>query len=421
MTGSLQIKGKYYYAVLNFYDTKGKRINRWIPTKCAVDKNTKRKAEKILNQLVVEYEGHEIVDDSKNFKVSDFAWEWLRSKEDTIEESTYDSYYSNVQHIEQFFGKEENQALYIEDLTCDIIGSFYQFLLKSGKLVKRKNDKDPGLSRKYVCEIAKNLRSMLDYAHDKKVIFVNKDENPNPAKLVKVPKKREDIKEYTFLDADDSAIFLKAIKGHILEVYFIISLFYGLRRSEALGLEWKAINLKKRVLVIKRTIVRNRRRIEKDRTKNGESYREYPIPDFIYNLLIGLQKKQQENRRLFGDQYHNSDYVFTWDDGRPFTTDYPTKAFKKIVKSTEELDGNLRLHDLRASCVTLLAQEGYTLKEIQKWVGHAENSEETLKVYMRAKSKIKSNIGSNLSGKFSALSSEQGVGEQTTNLIRLPA
>lgn len=40
----LQIEGRYYYAVLSFYNSKGKRIPRWIPTKCAVDKNTKRKA-----------------------------------------------------------------------------------------------------------------------------------------------------------------------------------------------------------------------------------------------------------------------------------------------------------------------------------------------------------------------------------------
>lgn len=421
MTGSLQIKGKYYYAVLNFYDSKGKRLPRWIPTRCAVDKNTKRKAERILNQLLSEYDGHEIVDDSKNLKVSDFAWEWLRGKEDAIEGSTYDSYYSNVQHIEQFFGKEEYKDLYVEDLTCDVIEKFYTFLLKYGKLVKRKNDDDLGLSRKYVCEISKNLKAMLDYAHDKKVIFSNKDENPNPAKLVKVPKKRKTQIEFSYLDNEDSAIFLNAIKGHVLEQYFIITLFYGLRRSEALGLRWKAINLKKRVLVIKHTVVKNRRRIEKDRTKNDESHREYPIPDFVYELLTGIMQKQRENRRLFGDEYFDSDYVFTWDDGRPFSTDYPTKTFKKIVTRTEGLDENLRLHDLRASCVTLLAQEGYTLKEIQKWIGHAENSEETLKVYMRAKSKVKSNIGADLSGKFSALTSEKGTKEQEDDSIQRPA
>ena len=404
MTGSLQIKGKYYYAVLNFRQKDGKRVARWISTGYEVSKNTKRKAMERLNQLKVEYSGREVLDECKNKKVVEFAWEWLKSIEPTIEVSTYDSYYSNVQHIEQFFSREPYCKLYVEELTCEIIKEFYFFLLKEGKLVKRKNDDDPGLSRKFVREIAKNLRMMLDYAHEKQVVFTIQKENPNPARLVAVPQKPGRIREYAYLDEEDFTLFLKAIKGHILEPYFIMTLFYGLRRSEALGLKWDAVNMKKKTLVIRHTIVRNRRRVERDGTKNEASHREYPIPDFIYEQLESIRKKQERNKRLLGSEYTDQGYVFTWPDGRPFSTDYPTKAFKKIIRGTEGLDEHLRLHDLRASCVTMLAKEGYTLKEVQGWIGHSENSEETLKVYMRAKSTVKSTIGASLSGKFTELS-----------------
>ena len=126
------------------------------------------------------------------------------------------------------------------------------------------------------------------------------------------------------------------------------------------------------------------------------------------------------NRKLFGGEYIESGYVFTWADGRPFSTDYPTKSFKKIVKETEGLDPNLRLHDLRASCVTMLARDGYTLKEVQDWIGHAENSEETLKVYMRVKNTTKSRIGENLSGKFDTLSAKSDP-DKTQDLQPLSA
>lgn len=407
MTGSLQIKGDYYYAVLNFYDQNGKRVVKWIPTRCEVSKNTKRKAKEILNQLLVEYSGHEVLGVSKNLHVSEFAWAWLESIKTTIEGSTYDNYYSNIQHIDQFFSQEKYKDLFVEQLTCDIIREFYLFLLNEGKFIRHKDDPDPGLSRKYVKEIAKNLNRMLDYASSQDVIFVRKKENPNPARLVPVPKKPERIKEYAYLDEEDSALFLKAIEGHVLEPYFIITLFYGLRRSEALGLMWKSVNLKKRTLIINHTVVNNRRRIERDGTKNQASHREYPTPDYIFNLLQGIKREQEENRKLFGSEYIDSGYVFTWVDGRPFSTDYPTKVFKKIVRETDGLDENLRLHDLRASCVTMLAKEGYTLKEVQDWIGHAENSEETLKVYMRSKSTAKSHIGANLSNKFGNFVSEQ--------------
>lgn len=405
------MKGKYYYAVLNFYNSDGKRIPKWINTKCEVAKNTKRKAKEVLNQLIVEYAGHEIVGISKNIRVTDFAWMWLESIKTTIEGSTYDSYFSNVQHIEQFFNREKYRNLCIEQITCEIIREFYSFLLTEGKMVRHRNDDDPGLSRKYVREIAKNFKRMLDYASEQDIVFIKKKENPNPANLVKVPPKPERIKEYAYLDEEDSAIFLKAIKGHVLEPYFILTLFYGLRRSEALGLKWSSVNLNKKVLTINHTVVNNRRRIERDGTKNPSSHREYPIPDFIYELLKGIQKEQENNRELFGSDYIESGYVFTWADGRPFSTDYPTKTFKKIVLRTEGLDPKLRLHDLRASCVTMLAKEGYTLKEVQGWIGHAENSEETLKVYMRAKDTTKSRIGMSLSNKFGDFIVERGITE----------
>lgn len=403
MTGSLQTKGRYYYAVLNFYDLKGRRRPRWFPTRCEVSKNTKRKARTILNQLINEYEGREVLDDCRNLKVADFAWGWLEYIKDTIEASTYDSYYSNLLHIEQFFDSEAYKDLYIGDLTCDIIRDFYRFLLKEGRLVKRKGDADPGLSRKYVREIAKNLMAILDYAHEKRIRFAYKDEEPNPAKLVPVPQKPTRLRGYAYLDDGDMPIFLEAIKGNILEDYFIISMLYGLRRSEALGLRWGAIDLKKRTIVIDHTVVRNRRRIEKDGTKNPDSHRTYPIPDPIYGRLTAIQQRQDVYKRLLGDEYLDSGYVFTWPDGRPFSTDYPTKMFKKIVKRTDGLDDRLRLHDLRASCVTLLAKEGYTLKEIQEWIGHAENSEETLRCYMRAKDTVKKDMGMRLSEKIGAI------------------
>ena len=44
MTGSLQVKNDKYYAVLNFRDKDGKRVQKWISLNLAV-KGNKRKAE----------------------------------------------------------------------------------------------------------------------------------------------------------------------------------------------------------------------------------------------------------------------------------------------------------------------------------------------------------------------------------------
>ncbi|MCX4343521.1 MAG: hypothetical protein OSJ53_06515 [Kineothrix sp.] len=40
-------------------------------------------------------------------------------------------------------------------------------------------------------------------------------------------------------------ILFSEIQGHVLEEMIIVTLFYGLRRSEALGLRWSAVDFEK--------------------------------------------------------------------------------------------------------------------------------------------------------------------------------
>ena len=61
MTGSLQIKSDKYYAVLNFKDENGKRVQKWVPLNLPVRGN-KRKAEVMLTELINEYQGMECVE-----------------------------------------------------------------------------------------------------------------------------------------------------------------------------------------------------------------------------------------------------------------------------------------------------------------------------------------------------------------------
>jgi len=69
---------------------------------------------------------------------------------------------------------------------------------------------------------------------------------------------------------------------------------------------------------------------------------------------------------VYGNSYHESDYVFTWEDGRLYSTDYVTKSFKKFIRRDENLSSDLKFHDLRKSCVSILIDEGCTVKEVQK-------------------------------------------------------
>ena len=77
MTGSLQIKSDKYYAVLNFKDSTGKRVQKWINLNMPV-KGNKRKAEAALAELVVQYQGFEMAE-PMNLLLSQHIAQWLEA------------------------------------------------------------------------------------------------------------------------------------------------------------------------------------------------------------------------------------------------------------------------------------------------------------------------------------------------------
>ena len=110
--------------------------------------------------------------------------------------------------------------------------------------------------------------------------------------------------------------------------------------------------------------------VEKDRTKNDSSYRTYPLSEENKQILINLKKREDENRKLFGNSYIDNDYIFKWDNGSLYKPDYVSRKFAKILANNNLPP--IRFHDLRHSCASLLLSKGCTLKDVQDWMGHAD-------------------------------------------------
>ena len=83
-----------------------------------------------------------------------------------------------------------------------------------------------------------------------------------------------------------------------------------------------------------------------------------------------MKNREKKNKLLFGNEYIKNDYVFKWDNGKPYNPDYITSKFSKTIKKYNLK--KIRFHDLRHSCASLLNAQGYTLKDIQEWLGHAD-------------------------------------------------
>lgn len=72
--------------------------------------------------------------------------------------------------------------------------------------------------------------------------------------------------------------------------------------------------------------------------------------------------------KLFGKQYAENDYIFKWDDGRPYAPDFVSQKFDKLLKQYSF--PHIRFHELRHSCASVLISMGFSLKDIQESLTH---------------------------------------------------
>ena len=68
-----------------------------------------------------------------------------------------------------------------------------------------------------------------------------------------------------------------AVKDEPLSPLIYLTVVYGLRRSEVLGLKWDSVNFEQNSVTIKHTIIRYFYVVEKDSTKTASSFRTYPM------------------------------------------------------------------------------------------------------------------------------------------------
>ena len=87
MTGSLQIKKGYYYAVLNIADKEGRVHQKWIASGLPI-KNNKRRAEEFLRKAISDSEKQHTLFTEK-IMFTDYLQEWLAAMKPAVRENTY--------------------------------------------------------------------------------------------------------------------------------------------------------------------------------------------------------------------------------------------------------------------------------------------------------------------------------------------
>ena len=199
-----------------------------------------------------------------------------------------------------------------------------------------------------------------------------------------MPKRQKRVP--TFYTEEQLKTLFREAAGCPIETVIRLSATYGLRRSEALGLKYSAVDWERKTIVIQHTVVRvGSQTVCDDMVKEVASFRTMPLMPDMEMYLKKLYAHQKQMKKLCGKDYDDNDYICKWDDGKQFDPNYITRKFRQLL--TQKKLPKIRFHDLRHSSASLLINMGFTLKEVQEWLGHADIASTEIYAHLLYKSK----------------------------------
>ncbi|WP_313530604.1 site-specific integrase [Anaerotignum sp.] len=369
IAGHLQEKGGKYYAVLNCKHHNGKRFPKWIPTELTVKKGNKRAAEKMLENFRATYNSFgEVAGETEtkfvgemetdlpqktvsridlkhpnNILFADYMLYWLSYKEIEVDPVTYAGYcYSVEESIYPYF---KELGVTLSELQPSHLKAFY--------LAERKGDQEAGKKAKKGTTVARyhaNIHAALETAMEDGLIGKNVAHKQRPATEKFIGQ---------FYLPEEALECIKHAEGTPLELAILFGLFYGLRRSEIVGLKWQNFDLNRNTFTIAHTVTAYSRKGQKttiyakDKTKNKSSMRTLPLIPMFQTKLKALLAQQQEDRRVFGNSYNPNyiGYLYVNEIGDLLKPDYITNAFPVFLKKHNMR--RIRFHDTRHAYVKL--------------------------------------------------------------------
>jgi integrase len=222
---------------------------------------------------------------------------------------------------------------------------------------------DAGLAAATVRKIHSTLHKALSQAVSDGLI-------PRNAADVKAP--RPAPKEMRPLSEGEVRAFLEAASEarDRFEALYMLAITTGLRRGELLGLRWDDADLERGTLRVGRALVREGGRHVIGETKTKRGRRLVNLTPRTVAALKARRKRQLEERLRLSELYEDRGLIFASNVG---TLINPENLVKRSFKPLLERAGlpEIRFHDLRHTCATLLLGRGVHPKIVQELLGHA--------------------------------------------------
>lgn len=287
--------------------------------------------------------------------------EWINLKKTKVKATTADNY----RQLLDFYILPKFGNTLLKDLNAFKIERFYLDLAEGG------SRKGNPLSRSTVRLVSIVLAQGLERAVKERKLALN------PAKGIERPVGKTRRNEP--FTASELKTFLSGVEGHRLSAFYRLSAYSGARRGELVALRWADMDLDKGIITISKNRTRVRSEvIEQNSTKGGEGRRTIDIDLETTRIMKAHKVRQNQERLLLGEAWHETGYIFVQEHGLPIDPDTPSKLFQSVRERLELREQTL--HDLRHLHATELLRHGVGIHLVKERLGHKDISV-TLEIY----------------------------------------
>lgn len=306
---------------------------------------TKREAEKVLRSRVEDLENsfERKVDKSTLASFLEY-WQEVYCKP-RLAANTIRGYRVNIdKHIVPYIGQIQLNRLQPND-----IQKLYSDLEAAGL---------SGTSVRYVHN---NLHKALGFAVKSQLI------PRNPADMVEPP--RVNRKEARTLTPAEVALLLRACNGQEIELPVLMAVTLGLRRGEALGLQWSDVDMEQRTITVRHSASFTKEGFVLSTTKTKNSRRTLLMPEMVKIAFERNALRQRAAADLIGAEFNPHNLVCCREDGTPFSSNVLQHRFKAVLRENDLPD--ICFHELRHTNATLMLRNSVPAKIVSSMLGHS--------------------------------------------------